>query len=552
MAGCTHPDRVRSGTTARRIFDGDADSRSGVVRVEAHATHVQVAHPSRAERAAAGKAARSVAPRSSHADWAPPADRRDPVAMLEDAGATRVPELVPIRYGRMLVSPFTFYRGARRPHGRRPRGDCRAPACTRSSAATRTSRTSACSPRPTGGWSSASTTSTRRCPARSSGTSSGSSRASRSPGATAASTPPQRERVDLAAVRAYREAMREFAAMRDARRLVRALDVDDADRPLGHRRATAKQLQALRAQRREGAHAGQHAGALDQAHASRRRPSARIISDPPLIVPIEELSPPGERARRIEALVRGRGPLLPAARCRAIAASCSSASATPTPPARSSASAASARARGSCCCSATTTATRCSCRSRRPRRRCSSRTSGASEFAQHGQRVVEGQRLMQAASDILLGWVRPSGVDGVERDFYVRQLWDGKGSALVEAMDPSAHGGLRARSAAGRSPARTPAPATRSRSPPTSGQATRSTGRSPSSPRPTPTRTSATTRRSERPSTRGGWRPRRGCDGRTPRGSQAGTERVPGEPWWARSRPGLRQRCARRRRAGRP
>ena len=63
---------------------------------------------------------------------------------------------------------------------------------------------------------------------------------------------------------------------------------------------------------------------------------------------------------------------------------------------------------------------------------------GRSEYANHGQRVVEGQRLMQAASDIMLGWFRTPGIDGVERDFYIRQLWDGKGSALVELMEPDA------------------------------------------------------------------------------------------------------------------
>ena len=55
----------------------------------------------------------------------------------------------------------------------------------------------------------------------------------------------------------------------------------------------------------------------------------------------------------------------------------------------------------------------------------------------HGQRVVEGQRLTQAASDIMLGFIRAEGVDGVKRDYYVRQLWDAKGSALVELMEPS-------------------------------------------------------------------------------------------------------------------
>jgi hypothetical protein len=63
---------------------------------------------------------------------------------------------------------------------------------------------------------------------------------------------------------------------------------------------------------------------------------------------------------------------------------------------------------------------------------------GKSEHANHGRRVVEGQRLMQSSSDILLGWFRTPGIDGVERDFYIRQLWDGKGSALVESMEPNA------------------------------------------------------------------------------------------------------------------
>ena len=61
---------------------------------------------------------------------------------------------------------------------------------------------------------------------------------------------------------------------------------------------------------------------------------------------------------------------------------------------------------------------------------------GKSQYANHGQRVVEGQRLMQAASDIMLGWHRVTGVDGVKRDFYFRQLWDQKGSAIIEGMKP--------------------------------------------------------------------------------------------------------------------
>ena len=61
---------------------------------------------------------------------------------------------------------------------------------------------------------------------------------------------------------------------------------------------------------------------------------------------------------------------------------------------------------------------------------------GASRYANHGERVVQGQRLMQTSSDILLGWQHAPGFDGVERDFYVRQLWDKKGSVDVDLMVP--------------------------------------------------------------------------------------------------------------------
>src|SRR5690348_16656090 len=65
--------------------------------------------------AAKGKAARTTAPRFSHAAFHPGADRPDPVALLEEQAKTRVPELVPVRWGRMLVSPFSYYRGAALP-----------------------------------------------------------------------------------------------------------------------------------------------------------------------------------------------------------------------------------------------------------------------------------------------------------------------------------------------------------------------------------------------------------------------------------------------------
>src|SRR5262249_30441988 len=70
-----------------------------------------VPHLTPAERAARGKAARAEVPRSSHAVFDPHASRPDPVELLERQAETRVPALVPIRYGRMLMPPFSFYRG---------------------------------------------------------------------------------------------------------------------------------------------------------------------------------------------------------------------------------------------------------------------------------------------------------------------------------------------------------------------------------------------------------------------------------------------------------
>ena len=78
---------------------------------QAPSAETAVPHPTVSERAAGGRAARKQAPRSSHAELQVAADR-DPIALLEEQDRSRVPELVPVRYGRMLVSPFAFFRGA--------------------------------------------------------------------------------------------------------------------------------------------------------------------------------------------------------------------------------------------------------------------------------------------------------------------------------------------------------------------------------------------------------------------------------------------------------
>src|SRR5881394_1602144 len=71
-----------------------------------------IQHPNVGERKARGEEARAHTPLSSHAGWQPAADRADPVALLEEQNTTREQDLVPVRHGRMMVSPFTFYRGA--------------------------------------------------------------------------------------------------------------------------------------------------------------------------------------------------------------------------------------------------------------------------------------------------------------------------------------------------------------------------------------------------------------------------------------------------------
>ena len=75
----------------------------------------KMGHLTPAERAARGAQARAEVPRESHADFTVPASRPDPIALLEEQAKARVPELVPVRWGRMMVSPFTYYRGAALP-----------------------------------------------------------------------------------------------------------------------------------------------------------------------------------------------------------------------------------------------------------------------------------------------------------------------------------------------------------------------------------------------------------------------------------------------------
>jgi uncharacterized protein (DUF2252 family) len=104
---------VKGEAVARGESVGQAMAKAEAAAATSSAARPQIAGWAAAEEhRAAGRAARGMVPRTSHAGWAPPHDRPDPVALLHAQDATRVQELVPIRWGRMSVSPFTFYRGA--------------------------------------------------------------------------------------------------------------------------------------------------------------------------------------------------------------------------------------------------------------------------------------------------------------------------------------------------------------------------------------------------------------------------------------------------------
>ena len=124
IPAASHPHRMRQ-PPARRGIVGCISREEPImpaqtVKAPARAVHRYqldsgIGRLTPAERVARGKAARAEVPRDSHAVFDPPSDRADPIALLEEQARSRVPELVPVRWGRMLVSPFTYYRGAALP-----------------------------------------------------------------------------------------------------------------------------------------------------------------------------------------------------------------------------------------------------------------------------------------------------------------------------------------------------------------------------------------------------------------------------------------------------
>jgi hypothetical protein len=383
------------------------------------------------ERAATGKSARADAPRSSHGEWEPPADRPDPVEILERQARSRVPELVPIRYGRMLVSPFTFYRGSAAVMASdlasTPQSGLRAQLC--GDAHLSNFGLFAAPDRRLvfdindfdetlpGPWE----WDVKRLAA-----------SLAIAGRDRGFSKKERRSILRESVRRYREAMREFAAMRNLDVWYARFDVESTLEEL-RQLAPRKEVERVKKNVAK-AQTKDSLKALDRlTHDVDGEP--RIVSDPPLIVPIEELTGNGIDREALEApilellhtyrqtLKSDRQHLLDSYRYVHLARKVVGVGSVGT---RAWIVLLTGRDHGDPlflqCKEAEASVLE--------------PYAGQSRYKNHGARVVQGQWLMQAASDILLGWLPTTGIDGVSRDFYVRQLWDWKRSADIEALSP--------------------------------------------------------------------------------------------------------------------
>jgi uncharacterized protein (DUF2252 family) len=383
------------------------------------------------ERVARGKAARQEVPRSSHADYQPSAHRPDPVALLERQATTRVPELVPIRYGRMLVSAFTFYRGAALIMASDLAGTPRSGITTQICGDAHLMNFGVfASPERRlvfdindfdetypGPWE----WDVKRLAASF-------AIGGRDNGFTTA----ERRQVLLTLVGQYRSSMREFAAMSNLAIWYAHLDVDSAmtelRKNLGGAARKRTQAALAKARTRDNLQAFEKLTTVVDGQ-------RRIVADPPLIEPIDNLAQGLEREQiltQIRTIIRSyrqtlqsdRRHLLEEFRLVDLARKVVGVGSVGTrawivlllgrddsDPLFLQAKEAEASVLED--------------------------FVGRTDTRNHGARVVHGQHLMQATSDIFLGWDRVHGFDGIDRDYYIRQLRDWKGAAEVETMTPA-------------------------------------------------------------------------------------------------------------------
>ena len=385
------------------------------------------------QRAAKGKEARKKVPRKSQAQFDPPHTRPDPVGILEEQGETRVQQLLPIRYGRMLVSPFTFYRGAAAimayDLSTTPNSGLQVQAC---GDAHLSNFGAFASPERSlvfdindfdetnpGPWE---WDLKRLCASI--------EIAGRSNGFTEA----ERREAVLATVKSYREAMANFANMGNLEVWYTKLDLIDAFQrmrklaPSKDAKRTKKEL--AKAQSRDSMQAMEK---FTEVVDGRRR----IVSQPPLIINLNDLMRignvnPAQVEPDLEHVLKGYRRTLDPDRRHLLdqytfidmalkvvgVGSVGTRAWIVLMEGKDSGDPLFLQAK-----EATTSVLE--------------PYTGKSKFNTAGQRVVVGQRLMQSASDIFLGWHRQkSPVDGSERDYYLRQLRDWKGSADVDSFDP--------------------------------------------------------------------------------------------------------------------
>jgi uncharacterized protein (DUF2252 family) len=382
-----------------------------------------------AERVARGRDAREQVPRASHASWEPPADRSDPVDLLEAQARTRVGELVPIRHGRMLVSPFTYFRGAALPMvcdlAATPSSGFSVQACGDAHLSNFGIFGSAerhlffdvndfdeTAPGP---WE----WDVKRLAAslEIAGRENGYSRK-------------QRAGIVRRAARSYREAMAQFAQTAMLSVWYAHLDMDQM-LPRFRSLLNPKQTPSVwRAINKARAH-DSHQAFEKLCHFNEGE--ARIISDPPLIMPVEQFIDgvdPEVLAQAMHRIIRSyrrtlsphRRHLLDDFRLVHLA--------------RKVVGVGSVGTDAWILLLVDDQGSPLFLQVKQAESSVLEPYTSKSEFSNHGRRVVVGQRLMQASSDIFLGWERFER-DGDTRDYYIRQLRDWKGSADIGGMTPA-------------------------------------------------------------------------------------------------------------------
>jgi uncharacterized protein (DUF2252 family) len=399
----------------------------------------KIAHLSVDDRRAHGKVAKDRTPPSSHAGWTPATDRPDPVGLLEEQNLTREPDLVPVRHGRMLVSPFTFYRGAAKIMAADLAGTPTAGLDVQLCGDAHLSNFGAfASPERLllFGLNDFDETlpgpfeyDVKRLAASF-------TIAGRNNGFAKADT----HAATLASVAAYREAMAGFAAMGTMDVWYAHLDEDQllkairtAAKASGTQAKTAKQARKkaekalAKARTRDSLQALSKLGELVDGR-------YRIVSQPPIVVPTRDLSAVyGLSSDEIERAVReefrnyratlrdDQRRLLERFEILDVARKVVGVGSVGT---RAFIVLLQGRDQHDPLFLQVKEATASVLEGHLPK----------SRYRQHGERVVDGQRMLQAASDIYLGWAR--GRVDTSRHYYWRQLRDMKGSAEVEAMAP--------------------------------------------------------------------------------------------------------------------